>query len=119
MALGVAGASIAALVVPVVTATPAAAHDVSATYWTGSPPVLFGRARGRVYSSHTRVEACDLAADNVGTRTWYWTTNGVLDYVGDANGSASPCYSEAPAGGGTITHFQVCWGDNCLGRMPA
>lgn len=67
------------------------------------------RGNGGVYDSGS-VFACDTKAEDWGVRTRYWTSNGVYDYVGDANGSSSGCGSESPAGGGRVTSYKVCAG---------
>jgi hypothetical protein len=94
-------------------ATPAQAHNGD-MYLSGS------RGYGGWNSSHTEVWACDTRADGWGVRTWYRTSNGVIDHVGDANGSAGGCGRESAAGGGTIVEAQVCTGrngmdENCTG----
>jgi hypothetical protein len=101
----------------------ASAHDTSQVVWRGSPPVMFVVARGRVFQGHRMVEACDTNADGDGVRTWYVTSNGHTDFVGDANGSAAGCGRESPADGGTVVRFKVCAGaighEQCSGWTPA
>lgn len=73
---------------------------------------LSGRGYGQVNTGGAYVYACDTNADNWGVRTQYYTSNGVTDIVGDANGSSSGCGGESPTGGGYITSARVCAGVN-------
>lgn len=75
-----------------------------------------GRGAGCVAASHTSVSVCDSAADGWGVRTWYTTSNGITDHVGDANGATAGCGSESPLGGGTITSYRVCAGPDGANR---
>ncbi|KAB2352192.1 hypothetical protein [Actinomadura rudentiformis] len=72
---------------------------------------------GYVRTSKTRVGACDTSGNNWGVRTFYVTSNGVSDSVGDWNGSSSGCGEEGPSGGGTIVKFRVCTGPGSENRQ--
>ena len=100
----------AVLTVPFVLAAPGAAQAHATCL------ELPGRATGCVSTSHTGVSVCDSAADGWGARTWYKTTNGVTDHVGDADGLGGSCGSESPLGGGSITSYRVCAGPNNTDR---
>src|SRR5262249_11439204 len=69
-----------------------------------------GGGNGGVGTFHDAAFACDTSADGLGIRTRYFTSRGIQDFVGDANGSAAGCGAEAAFGGGTIVSFQVCKG---------
>lgn len=84
--------------------SPAQAHGTCMT--------LPNRGTGCVTASHTTVSVCDSNNEGWGVRTWYKTTNGVTDHVGDADGNGPNCGSESPLGGGTITSYRVCAGPN-------
>lgn len=94
------------LAIPFVLAAPSTAQA------HGTCVNLPNRGSGCVTSTHTGVSACDSAADGWGFRTWYKTTNGVTDHVGDADGAGGNCGSESPLGGGYITQYRVCAGPN-------
>lgn len=70
------------------------------------------RGCGYTNSARTRIGACDNRADGWGVRTYYRTSLGVPDSVGDHNGSAGGCGEEGPSGGGYITEFYTCAGPN-------
>lgn len=87
-------------------APPASAADVIAVVYVNGAKA----GSGMSYNYSTTVQACDVRADGLGVRTWYITSKGLRDYVGDANGSSDGCGSERPADGGSIDQFKVCAG---------
>jgi hypothetical protein len=74
-------------------------------------PVPAGGGYGCVNSSHNLVSACDTATGSYGVRTYYWTSTGAEDSVGDSNGSSGGCGTESPSSG-TVVGYRVCAGPN-------
>jgi hypothetical protein len=94
-------ASVAATTV-LVAASPAAAASITIS------SLGFELGKGYVVSAGRLYSACDLRADGNGIRTEVRLSNGFSDSVGDANGSASGCGEEHPAGQAYVTSFRVC-----------
>ena len=91
--------------------SPAYAHDIRVNYANYDANVWpNGLGYARVYSSHTKVNACDVAADNKGVRAWYIDNRNVHRVINDGNGSSDGCGTATVPNGGTATHVRVCVG---------
>jgi hypothetical protein len=98
---------VAVVLVPLISAPMASAHDASAGIYLCGSTYDQRCGYGGVTNSHTRAYSCDTHGDNYGFRTYYRLSSGVTGYIDDANGSSSGCSGTFP--GGTITGFRVVW----------
>lgn len=103
------GLTVAAMLGFSLVAAPAAHADSERHVYACGPLSINACGRGGIYSSNTWAYSCDLYADGIGFRTYYWRQDGTQGYVDDPNGSAADCGSkQAGTSSNRVTSYQVC-----------